>query len=136
MNKGKIINLDNNSAVRKSNPSFEHLNDLIIDSIQDIKGKNILIMDLTSIDDSPTDYFIICEGDSTTQVKAISNNIYKRVKDEMNIRSSHIEGIHDSKWVLLDYFDTVVHIFYPETRTFYDLESLWSDASTKEIVSL
>lgn len=136
MNKGKITNLDNNSAVRKSNPSFEHLNDLIIDSIQDIKGKNILIMDLTSIDDSPTDYFIICEGDSTTQVKAISNNIYKRVKDEMNIRSSHIEGIHDSKWVLLDYFDTVVHIFYPETRTFYDLESLWSDASTKEIVSL
>lgn len=93
-------------------------------------------MDLTSIDDSPTDYFIICEGDSTTQVRAISNNIYKRVKDEMNIRSSHVEGIHDSKWVLLDYFDTVVHIFYPETRTFYDLESLWSDASTKEIVSL
>ncbi len=127
--------MDNNSAVRKPTPSFDHLNDLIIESIQDIKGKNILVMDLSNIEDSPTDYFIICEGESTTQVKAISNNIYKRVKDEMNIKSSHIEGIRDSKWVLLDYFDTVVHIFYPETRSFYDLESLWSDASTKEIES-
>ena len=125
-----------NTAVRNPTPAHTILNDLIIDSIQDIKGKQILIMDLTLIDDAPTDYFIICEGESTTQVKAIANNIYQRVKKELNILSSQLEGIHDSKWVLLDYFDTVVHVFHPETRDYYDLESLWSDAKIQEIASL
>ena len=67
-------------AVVKKTPSYtEELNDLIIDSIQDIKGKKILKLDMRNLDDAPTDFFIICEGDSNTQVKAISENIYKRV---------------------------------------------------------
>jgi len=106
------------------------LNDLIIDSIQDIKGKNIIKLDLTELDDSPTDYFIICEGDSTTQVRAISNNIRRRVKEERQIMPNHTEGIDGSQWILVDYFDTIVHIFHPEKRAYYEIEELWSDAKS------
>lgn len=114
----------------------ETLNDIIIDSIQDIKGKKIVQLDLRKLDDAPTDFFIICEGDSTTQVKAISENIEKRVKEELRLRPNHIEGSKSSLWVLVDYFDTVVHVFYPETRAFYDLEELWNDADSVEFDDL
>ena len=110
------------------NMSDNSLIDLIVDSIQDIKGKNIISLDLRELDDSPADYFVICEGDSRTQIKAISDNIYKRVKEHFKMTPNHTEGADESKWILVDYFSTVVHIFYPETRTYYKLESLWNDA--------
>jgi ribosome-associated protein len=103
------------------------LNNLIIDAIQDIKGKNIIKIDLRKLSDAPTNFFIICEGDSTTQVRAISENISKRTRSEMSVRPAHTEGAMSSKWVLVDYFDTVVHVFYRETREHYALEDLWSD---------
>lgn len=110
------------------NTASEELNDLIIDAIQDIKGKEIIKLDLRNISDAPTDFFIICQGDSTTQIRAISQNIDKRAKDELSTKAYHIEGIIGSKWVLVDYFTTIVHVFYPETREFYNLEDLWVDA--------
>ncbi len=85
-------------------------------------------LDMSKLDDAPADYFIICSGDSTTQVKAISGNVSRRIKEELSITPSHIEGTNDARWCLVDYFDIVVHVFYPETRQFYDLEDLWSDA--------
>jgi len=108
------------------------LTDLIVDCIQDIKGKNIVKMDLTHIDEAPSDYFIVCEGDSTTQVSAISGNIEKRLKDEVGVRPTHIEGKVSAKWILLDYFNILVHVFYPETRRHYEIEDLWRDAKTTE----
>lgn len=101
---------------------------LIIDSIQDIKGKNIVKLDLTRLKEAPTNYFVICEGDSNTQVKSISDNICRRVKEELKISPSHREGGTGAKWVCVDYFNTVVHVFHPETRRYYDLEDLWIDA--------
>jgi ribosome-associated protein len=112
------------------------LNDLIIDAIQDIKGKNIVKLDLRNLDDSPADFFIICEGDSTTQIKAISENIVKRTREDLELRPSHVEGVQGSKWILVDYFDTVVHVFYPETREFYEIEELWSDAKSTQYQNL
>lgn len=106
----------------------ELLNNIIIDAIQDIKGKNIVKIDLRSLDDAPTDFFIVCEGDSSTQIRAISDNIQRRLKTELGISPYHSEGADSAKWVLVDYFQTVVHVFYPETREFYDIEELWSDA--------
>ena len=124
-------------AALKNYPSnTEVINDLIIDSIQDIKGKNILKLDLRKLDDAPADYFIICEGDSNTQVKAISDNIYKRLKEELGQRPTHTEGAQNARWVCLDFFDTVVHVFYKETRQFYQLEDLWSDAKITEYANL
>lgn len=108
------------------------LTELIVDSIQDIKGKNIVRLDLRDIDDAPTDFFIICEGDSVTQVNAIADNIVRRLKEELDIRPSHVEGKQSAQWVLVDYFDVVVHVFYPETRKFYEIEDLWADAKHTE----
>ena len=116
--------------------STEALNDLIIDSIQDIKGKNIIKLDLRQLDDAPTDFFIICEGTSTTQVKSIADNIYKRLKEEADNLPLHFEGQQSAHWICLDYFDIVVHVFYPETRAFYQLEDLWSDAMFTEFGNL
>lgn len=104
------------------------MNDTIIDGIQDIKGKNVMTLDLTKIEEAPADYFIICEGESSTQIKAISDNIQKRVFEDLQVKPNHREGVTESKWILVDYFDTIVHVFYPETRKYYDLEDLWADA--------
>jgi ribosome-associated protein len=108
------------------------LNNWIVDAIQDIKGKNIVKLDLRKLGDAPSDFFIICEGDSSTQVKAISENIFKKLKEKMDLRPNHTEGMDGSKWILVDYFDTVVHVFYPETRAFYEIEELWGDAEVTQ----
>lgn len=122
--------MNTDTSIKKT--STQVLNDLIIDCIQDVKGKNITLLDLRQLDDAPTDYFIICEGESTVQVKAIANHIRSRIKQETQTLPNHIEGIDNSKWVLVDYFTTLVHVFYPETREFYQLEQLWSDAKVTE----
>lgn len=117
-------------------PGSEQLNHAIIEGIRDKKGKNIIQLDLRRLDDAPADFFIICEGDSNTHIKAISDSIYKRVKDELNTMPSHTEGTTNARWVLMDYFNTIVHVFYPETRQFYDLEQLWSDARATEFAEI
>ncbi len=104
------------------------VNDLIVDAIRDIKGKNIAKLDLKHLDDAPAEYFIICEGDSTTQIRALADNVCKRVKEESGLTPNHVEGGSVSRWVLVDFFSTVVHIFHPEARSFYELEDLWNDA--------
>ena len=115
-----------------SNPKIEKLNHIIVEGIRDKKGKNIIQLDLRRLGDAPADFFIICEGDSNTHVKAISDSIYKKVKEELQQNPAHTEGGSSAKWVLMDYFNTVVHVFYPETRQFYELENLWSDADITE----
>jgi ribosome-associated protein len=128
--------LTSQKQARSSKSTDETLNNLIIDSIQDIKGKHIVKLDMRRLYDAPSDYFIICEGDSNTQVRAIANNIQKRVGQEMNINPNHVEGSGNNLWVLIDYFDTVVHVFYRETRKFYELEDLWGDAVLTEYENL
>lgn len=127
-----------NSQVNVHRPqlSIDQLNDLIVDSIQDIKGKNIVKLDLRHLEEAPTDFFIICEGESNTQVKAISQNIEKRLKREAALYPSHVEGTRNALWVCIDYFSTVVHVFYKDARGFYELEDLWSDAYFTEYESL
>lgn len=114
----------------------QELNDLIIDAIQDIKGKNIIKLDLSELHDAPTNTFVICEGESTTQVKAISENIKLRLKKELGEFPVNSEGQESSTWICIDYFTTVVHVFYPDTRKFYELEELWSDARFTEYQDL
>ncbi|NJO87128.1 MAG: ribosome silencing factor, partial [Lewinella sp.] len=77
-----------------------------------------------------------CEGDSTTQVKAIADRIHLRLKAELGEYPNHIEGTRQSVWVCLDYFNIVVHVFHKETRGFYALEELWSDAHFTEFETI
>lgn len=117
---------------RSKQPQLEQLNHLIVEGIRDKKGKKIVQLDLRKLGDAPADFFIICEGDSNTHVKAITDSIHKKVKEGLETAPSHMEGSGNSKWILMDYFNTVVHVFHPETRDFYELEHLWSDAKVTE----
>lgn len=123
-------------GAKTRNSGSEELNHAIIEGIRDKKGKNIIQLDLRRLDDAPADFFIICEGDSNTHIKAISDSIYKKVKEELHTMPSHTEGSSNARWVLMDYFNTIVHVFYPETREFYDLEQLWSDAKATEFAEV
>lgn len=128
--------MNSQAKLKELRLSTEELNNLIVDSIQDIKGKHIVKLDLRKLEEAPCDYFIICEGDSNTQVKAIADNIRKRVKEEAGLLPLHTEGERNALWICVDYFDTVVHVFYREKRTFYQLEELWGDASFTEYETL
>ena len=96
--------------------SVEELNDLIVDSIQDIKGNNIVKLDLRELEDAPTDFFIIAEGDSNTQVNALANNIYGRLKKEGDLLPSHYEGQQNGLWILMDYFTRKIQIVMQRCR--------------------
>lgn len=124
--------MSKDTAVTPTETNFTEITDLIIDSIQDIKGKNIVKLDLRKLGEAPADFFIICEGESSTQVNAISGNIEKRLKYEQGLYPSHAEGRAVSNWVLLDYFHVIVHVFHPDARKFYEIEELWSDGETTE----
>ena len=107
----------------------------IIKSIEDIKGEEIILLDMKKIDNSPCDYFIICEGSSNIQVNAIVSKIKKNVSKLLSEKPLHIEGLENSKWVLIDYVNVVVHVFQKEIRKFYNIESLWGDAKYTKFAS-
>ncbi|MDO5654886.1 MAG: ribosome silencing factor [Flavobacteriaceae bacterium] len=100
----------------------------IVDSIDDIKGEDITILDLKEIDNAVSEYFIICSGNSNTQVAAIAANIEKKVRNLVKERPINVEGAEVAKWVLLDYGNVVVHVFQKPVREYYNLESMWGDA--------
>lgn len=130
------MNNVSSKKIKKDESHAIELNQTIIQAIQSVKGKKIILLDLRNLKDTPTDFFIICEGDSSVQVKAIAQRIYTEVKEKTGELPNHIEGKDKALWILVDYFTTVVHIFHPETREFYELEELWSDAKSTIIEAL
>lgn len=110
------------------------LKDVVLRNIADKKGKNIVCLNLTKVESSICDYFIICEGDSSVQVEAIAKAVEEGVFEATGEHVYHEEGYENAEWILLDYVDIVVHIFQPHVRSFYNLESLWADAINEEIV--
>ena len=117
----------------KSKISNDDLLANIIKGIEDVKGADIDILDLREIDNTVCDYFIICNGNSNTQVVAISNSIQKVVSKELKDKPWHVEGLENGEWVLMDYVNIVVHVFQEHIREYYDLESLWGDAKITTI---
>ncbi|WP_452224082.1 ribosome silencing factor [Lacinutrix chionoecetis] len=107
----------------------------IISGIEDVKGEEINILDLRDIENTVCDYFIICEGKSSTQVNAIVGAVQKKVSKELKDKPWHIEGEDNAEWVLMDYVNVVVHVFQKHIREYYDIESLWGDAKTTIIES-
>ena len=102
----------------------------ILEGIENVKGEEINILDLRSIENVACKYFIICTGNSSTQVNAITSSVRKFVSKELSEKPWHIEGLENCKWVLIDYVDVVVHVFNKETREFYKLEELWEEAES------
>ena len=105
----------------------------IIKGIEDVEGADIDILDLRELDNTVCDYFIICNGNSNTQVNAITNSIQKVVSKELKDKPWHVEGSENGEWVLMDYVNVVAHIFLSDTREYYGLEDLWGDAKTTRI---
>ena len=97
------------------------------------KAHDVVILDLRGIS-TATDFFVIAGGTSDTQVKAIADHVVDELKKE-KVRPEHVEGLRGGRWVLVDYVDFVVHVFHPQARSFYQLESLWGDAPRWEAPS-
>ena len=105
----------------------------ITKGIQEKKGSNIVIADLSSIEGTICKYFVICQGNSPAQVEAITESIGDFARNEMNEKPSAVAGLDNAQWVAMDYGDVLVHIFLPDVREFYDLEHLWADAALTRI---
>lgn len=103
----------------------------IIKAIQDKKGENIISLDLRKIPEAVSDFFIICEATTNVQIKAIADFVQERVKEECGENPYKFEGVGSMQWVLIDYVNIVVHVMQPDTRKFYRLEDMWSDAGVK-----
>ena len=108
----------------------------ILKGIEEVKGNDIEILDLRSIETAVCDYFIICNGTSNTQVNAIVNSIQKIVSKELKDKPWHVEGTDNAEWVLMDYVSIVVHVFQKEIREYYNIEGLWGDAKITKIANL
>ena len=117
----------------KKNISNDDLLANIIKGIEEVKGDNIKILDLRTIDNTVCDYFVICDGNSNTQVNAIVGSIQKIVSKELKDKPWHVEGAENGEWVLMDYVSIVVHVFQKHIREYYNIESLWGDAKITTI---
>lgn len=119
----------------KKKVNTDELITVIIKGIEEVKGEDIQLFDLREIENTVTDYFIICTGNSNTQVNAISGSVQKIVGKELKDKPWHVEGEANAEWVLMDYVNVVVHVFQKSTREFYDIESLWGDAKITVITA-
>jgi ribosome-associated protein len=104
----------------------------IIAAIQEKKGENIISLDLRKINEAVADFFIVCEASSQPQIRSISENVEQKVKEKCEESPYHHEGFQKLQWVLIDYVNVVVHVMLTETRKFYKLEDMWSDAAAQD----
>ncbi len=118
---------------KKKVDTSDFLTEIIIKGIQEKKGKKIVSLNLKNIQYAVTDYFIVCHGTSTTQVQAIAKSIEDEVRKAIGLKPWHVEGFQNAEWILLDYFNVVVHVFQENTRNFYQIENLWADAEIIQI---
>ena len=112
------------------------LQNTIVEGIQERKGKNITVIDLSEIESASSQGFIICEGTSATHVASIADSVREYVQTKTGIKPYNYDGYRNSQWIVIDYGELMIHIFLPEFRTFYSLEQLWSDAPITQIENL
>lgn len=124
MNKG----IDNNDS--------QILCDTIVEGMQENKANDIVVLDLREIESAVCDFFVICSGDSSTQVDGICNSVARYTRENLSEKPWKLEGKNNSEWILMDYVSVVAHVFYKETRTFYDIEDLWADGKRTDIPNI
>ena len=108
----------------------------ITEGIQEKKGSDIVVADLSKIEGTICKYFIICQGSSPTQVEAIAESVGDFARERLKEKPTHVVGLENAQWVAMDYTDVLVHIFLPDVRAYYDLEHLWEDARLTHIPNL
>ena len=107
---------------------MDQLLETVIEAIKDKKGQNIVSLDMSGMDGAICSHFVICNAASTTQVAAIAAGIEDEVERKLKTRVWRVDGAANALWIVMDYFDVVVHIFQTEMRGFYKLDELWADA--------
>lgn len=107
--------------------------DHIVTALQDKKGHRVTIADLTRIEDTICQYFVVCTGNSPSHVQALCQNVGESVREKTGQHPVAVSGMQNALWVAMDYADVMVHVFLPEEREFYDLEHLWADAELQEL---
>lgn len=105
---------------------------VIADAALDKKAQDVISLDFRKIGTAISDYFVVCNADSTTNVAAIADNIIKEVGEQLGLKPMRMQGMENSFWVIIDFGNIVVHVFLTEYRKFYHLEDLWADADIKE----
>lgn len=108
--------------------SAEQILAQVVAGMQEKKARNIVSLNLQSINNTITKYFVICHAQSKTQIEAIHRGIEEFVLKNCGVSPFHLEGKGNSEWILIDYFDVVVHVFQEDLRNFYQIENLWADA--------
>lgn len=121
-----------------SNPVIDDklMRNLIIDAIQDKKGKAISIVDLSEIESAPAPEFIVCEGRTPQQVSAIADSVRDSLLEKARVKPYNYDGYRNSQWIVIDYGTTLVHVFVPDARLMYNLEELWNDAKIELVPDL
>jgi len=114
----------------------KRLCDTIVEGMQENKANDIVILDLREIGTAVCDFFVICSGESSTQVDGISTSVERHTRKAISEKPWRIEGKNQSEWILMDYVSVVAHVFYKDTRSFYDLEDLWADANRVDVPNL
>jgi ribosome-associated protein len=115
--------------MKKRESGTELLLENVVKGIYEKQGHDVLKIDLRKLENRIADFFVICHGSSVTQVDSLCDSVEDAVRAGTGEKPSHVEGLENCFWVLVDYGDVVVHIFLEEYRQFYSLESLWADAS-------
>lgn len=108
----------------------------VVDGLQEKKGRDIVVADLTKIHDAVCNYFVICTGGSPQQVAALAHSVGDTCREKMAAKPVCVAGLGNALWVAMDYADVIVHILLPEQRAFYDIEHLWADADLTSIPNL
>ncbi|MFT4771197.1 MAG: ribosome-associated protein [Cryomorphaceae bacterium] len=119
--------------IKKSVLASPDLAEKVLEAIDEVKGREVISLDLRNIPNSVSDFFIICHGTSNTHVEAIAHSVQKLLFTELGENPVSKEGSDTADWILLDYFNVVVHVFKEEARRFYSLEKLWADADVKQL---
>ncbi|MCZ4407372.1 ribosome silencing factor [Cryomorphaceae bacterium 1068] len=119
--------------IKKSVYTSPDIAEKALEAIDEVKGREVLAIDLRNIPNSVSDFFIICHGTSNTHVEAIARSVQKHLFTEVGENPVSTEGRDKSEWILLDYFNVVVHVFKEEARRFYNLEKLWADADVTSL---
>lgn len=121
------------SGKKTENVLSQAMTEIAIKGILEKKGKDITIIDLRNVEGSLFDYYVLCTGNSPSHVDAISESVDKEIKIATGIDPKRVEGMQNCMWVLLDYFDVVIHVMLEEARDFYRIEAMWKDAPQTHI---
>ena len=118
---------------KETTSTSPNLVEIVIKGIEEKKGNNIVCLDLREIKQAVCDYFIVCDGSSTSQVSEIADSEEEFTRKTLNEKPWHIEGYQNAEWILVDYVSVVVHVLVKDVREFYNLEDLWADAKVLQV---